>query len=105
MTESRSHADAKRRAAGKRGQTEVLLRGSQRLDAMTPGGRATEVERSGSKRALIAAAARLKKSGAKQRVLQVPLKDMGKAARAMRDSGVSGTVKNMSGTRRRSVHF
>ena len=38
-----------------------------------------------------------------QKVLQVPQKDMAKAAKAKQNVGVSGTIKNMGGTRRRSV--
>ncbi len=102
MPETESHKRAKKKAAGKKGQTEKLLKGGGRLDAVTPG-RATEVERSGSKSALRKAARRLKKSRKKQKVLQVPQKDMKKASEAMREEGVSGTVKNMSGKKRRSI--
>ncbi len=102
MPETESHKRAKRKAAGKKGQTEKPLKGGGRLDAATPG-RATEVERSGNKSALRKAARRLKKSRKKQKVLQVPQKDMEKASEAMREEGVSGTVKNMSGTKRRSI--
>lgn len=102
MPETKSHRRAKRTAAGKKGQTEKPLKGGGRIDAVTPG-RATEVERSGSKESLLKAARRLKKSGRKQKVLQVPQKDMDKASEAMREEGVSGTVKNMSGTKRRSI--
>jgi len=49
------------------------------------------------------AAERLKDSAKPQKVLQVPQKDMAKAAKAMQNMGVSGTVKNMGGTKRRSV--
>lgn len=102
MAESESHKRAKRKAAGKSGQTEVLLSGGRRLDAATKK-RATEVERSGTKTGLRKAAQRLKDSGKPQRVLQVPQKDMKKAVDAMREVGVTGSVKNMSGTKRRSV--
>lgn len=102
MAESKSHKDAKAKAAGRAGMTEVPLRGGRRLDAAT-GKRATEVERSGSQSLLEKAAGRLKSSGKTQRVLQVPEKDMDLAAKAMRARGVSGTVKNMGGTKRRSV--
>ena len=101
MPESTTHRRAKKRAAGPRGRTEVPLRGKQRLDALTKGGgRATEVERSGSSAGLSAAARRLKKSGAPQKVLQVPQKDMGNAVKAMRKAGIGGTVKNMGGSKR-----
>ena len=104
MSETRSHRDAKTKAAGKGGRTEVPLSGGKRLDALTVGGgRATEVERSGVPRRLETAAQRLGKSGAPQKVLQVPHKDIGAAAQAMRAQGVSGTVKNLGGTKRRHV--
>ncbi len=78
--------------------------GGKRLDARTQGGgRATEVERSGSAQGLAAAARRLKQTSAPQKVLQVPQKDMNAAAAAMRKVRVGGTVKNMAGTKRRSV--
>ncbi|MYL11826.1 MAG: hypothetical protein F4010_06750 [Cenarchaeum sp. SB0669_bin_11] len=100
MAETRAHHRAKKQAAGPGGRTEVRLRGNRRLDALTKGGgRATEVERSGSTARLNAAARRLKKSGAPQRVLQVPQKDMGAAVTAMRKAGIGGTVKNMGGTK------
>ncbi len=44
-----------------------------------------------------------KDSGKPQKVLQVPQKDMAKAAKAVQNVGISGTVKNMGGTKRRSV--
>ena len=80
MSETRAHRRAKTRAAGLGGRTEVPLPRGQRLDALTKGkGRATEVERSGSATGLRAAAKRLKLSGAPQKVLQVPQKDMSAA--------------------------
>lgn len=104
MAEGQSHRRAKSRAAGRGGQTEAPLPGGKRLDALTrEGRRATEVERSGSPQGLGAAARRLKESGASQKVLQVPQKDMQAAAKAMRKAGVGGTVKNMGGTKRRGV--
>ena len=74
----------------------------RRLDAKL-GNRATEVERSGSPARLRQAARRLKTSGAGQRVLQVPQQDFAKAADAMKQESVTGTVKNMTGTKRRSI--
>jgi hypothetical protein len=86
------------------GAGQVPLSGNRRLDAKTKSGKtATEVERSGSSAGLERAAARLKSSRAKQKVLQVHNQDMGKAVDAMRKVGISGTVKNMGGTKRRSV--
>lgn len=102
MTEAESHKRAKNKAAGKSGETESPLPGNRRLDAKTEK-TATEVERSGSSASLKEAAQRLKDSGKPQMVLQVPNKGMAKAVEAMREAGVSGTVKNMGGTKRRSV--
>ena len=104
MTEKDAHRRAKNKAAGSHGKTEAPLPGNQRLDALTSGGgRATEVERSGTSEGLNLAAQRLKKSGAAQKILQVPQKDMDAAAKALRNVGIGGTVKNMGGTKRRSV--
>ena len=104
MTETRSHYRAKKKAAGRHGKTEVRLAGGRRLDALTNGGRrATEVERGGSRRRLEEAARRLQASGARQKVLQVPQKDMPAAARAMRKVGTPGTVKKLGGTKRQRV--
>ena len=104
MTETPSHRRAKNKAAGRGGRTEVPLPGGKRLDALTQGGgRATEVERSGSAQGLTAAARRLKQTRAPQKVLQVPQKDMDAAAKALRKVGIGGTVKNLGGTKKRSV--
>lgn len=99
MPESKSHKRAKGKAAGK---TEVRLPSGRRLDSRSRG-RATEVERSGSPCLLERAASRLKESRARQKVLQVPQHDIKKAVAAMRKKRVSGTVKNMGGTKRRPV--
>jgi len=104
MGKSQSHKRAQSKAAGRSGKTEVKMPGGSRLDAKTKSGKtATEVERSGDPARLKQAAARLKASRAKQKVLQVPQKDMNTAAEAMKKAKVSGSVKNMGGTKRRSV--
>jgi hypothetical protein len=102
MSESSSHKRAKNKAAGKNGQTEKKLKSGQRLDAKTSK-KATEVERSGLKTGLEKAAKRLKQANTPQKVLQVPNNDIPKAIEAMKKVGVSGTVKNMTGSKRRSV--
>jgi len=102
MPESPSHKRAKSKAAGKAGKTEVKLSRGRRLDAQS-GNKATEVERGGSPQGLIKAAQRLKASGKPQKVLQVPQQDIPKAVKAMQKVRVKGTVKNISGTKRRSV--
>ncbi len=101
MTKSCSHKQAQAKAAGKGGYTEYPLGKGKRLDALTADKRrATEVERCGN---LKEAVKRLKMSGAKQRVLQVPQSDMTAAIQAMKSAGVTGTVKNMTGTKKKSV--
>ena len=99
MAESEAHKRAKKKAAGK---TESPLPNGRVLDSASPK-RATEVERSGTKKGLEKAAKRLKDSRKSQKVLQVPQKDMPKAVKAMENVGVKGSVKNISGTKRRSV--
>jgi hypothetical protein len=103
MSESESHLRVKTRAAGRGGRVEVPISGNRRLDALTRSGRATEVERSGATGGLEAAAKRLRDANAKQRVLQVPQNHIPAAVAAMRKVGVSGTVKNLAGTKRRTV--
>jgi hypothetical protein len=104
MSETPSHKAAKAKAAGRGGQTEVPLHGKRRLDAISAdGGRATEIERSGTTAGLKKAARRLKASGANQRILQVPQSDMPKAVEAMKGIPVSGTVKNLGGTKKIQV--
>lgn len=103
MSETQSHRRAKAQAAGANGDTEVPLSRGRRLDALSEHGRATEIERSGNKAALEAAARRLRAAPASQRVLQVPQPDMPAAVAAMRKVGVHGTVKNMASTKKRSI--
>ncbi len=89
MPESEAHKRAKAKAAGKAGKRAA------RMDT------AIEVVRSGR---LKAAARRLKISGKARKVMQVPLKDMAKAREALRNAGIGGTVKNMSGSKVSQVH-
>jgi hypothetical protein len=101
MSKSPTHKNAQSKAAGKNGTTEAKIKGNQRIDAISANKkRATEVERSGN---LNDAVSRLKNSGASQKILQVPQKDMKRAAETMKQSGIKGTIKNMSGTKRKSV--
>ena len=101
MPKSNSHSRAQAKAAGKGGKTEASIKNGQKVDAMTANKkRATEVERSGN---FAKAAQRLKDSGCPQKVMQVPQKDFDKAVEAMKKAGVKGTVKNMGGTKRKSV--
>jgi hypothetical protein len=102
MAEKQTHKEVKAKAAGPSGKTEVPIKGGRRLDAAT-GGRAVEVETSGSVVRLCQAAQRLKASDRKQHVLVVPQRDMPKAREAMTKVGVRGTVSNLSGTKRTQV--
>ena len=97
MAESQSHKHAKNKALG---ETEVKLPGGRRLDSATPT-TATEVERNTQN--IPKAVKRLKDSGRPRKVLQVPQNLMTDAVEAMKKQGVSGTVKNLSSTKRRSV--
>ena len=102
MSESQSHKRAKAKDAGKSGNTETPLPYKRRLDAETKT-KAVEVERSGDQKKLEKAAGRLKASNKPKKTLQVTQHHMEKADTAMKSRGVSGTVKNVSGTKRRSV--
>ncbi len=102
MSESSSHKRAKSKAAGASGQTESPISRGRRLDAVSRG-KATEIERSGTKAGLGKAVGRLKDSGKPKKVLVVPQKDIPKAVDSMKSRGVGGTVKNMSGTKRVSI--
>jgi len=97
MPESPSHRKAKSGAPGK---PEVLVPGGGRVDSATPK-TATQVERNQSN--LSNSVAKLKVSGRPRRVLQVPQHLMNDAAAEMRRQNVSGTIKNMSGTKRRLI--
>lgn len=97
MSESQSHKRAKAKAPGK---TEVSISRNRRLDSATKK-TATEIERNSQN--LGKAVDRLKDSRRSRKVLQVPQKDMSNATKAMRQKGVGGTVKNLSGTKRISV--
>jgi|LGVD01.1.fsa_nt_gb hypothetical protein len=97
MSESQSHKRAKAKAPGK---TEVPISRNRRLDSATKK-TATEIERNSQN--LGKAVDRLKDSRRSRKVLQVPQKDMSNATKAMRQKGVGGTVKNLSGTKRISV--
>lgn len=97
MSESQSHKRAKAEAPGK---TEVPISKNRRLDSATKK-TATEIERNPQN--ISKAVDRLKDSGRTRKVLQVPQKHIPKAVKTMRQKGVGGTVKNLSGTNRRSI--
>jgi len=101
MVEKSTHKQTKSKMAGKTGKKEVPLKSGKRLDVMTKH-KAVEVERGTGKR-LVTAAKRLKESRKSQKVLVVPQKSMSSAKKAMKIVGVSGTVRNISGTKRSYV--
>ena len=101
MAEKSTHKRVKSEIAGKSGRKEVPIKGGRRLDVMTKH-KAVEIERGGPSR-LEKAAHRLKDSRKSQKVLVAPSKSMSKAREAMRKVGVSGTVRNISGTKRSYV--
>ena len=104
MSKSQSHKNAQSKAAGKNGRIEHKLKNNKILDAITNSGKkATEVERGGTQKSLESAVRRLRAVRSKQKVLQVPQRDIAKAIEAMKKIGLKGTVKNMSGTKRKSV--
>jgi hypothetical protein len=97
MPESPIHKRVKGKAPGK---VEVPIRGGRRLDSATPK-TATEVERRPS--GIPKAVSRLKSSGRPRKVIQVPQSLMPQAAAELRKQGISGTVTNLSRTKRRPV--
>lgn len=101
MTEKSTHKKVKSQVAGKSGRKEVSIRGGRRIDVMTKY-KAVEIERGGPS-SLEKAARRLKSSRKSQKVLIVPSKSMSKARKVMRKVGVSGTVRNISGSKRSYV--
>ncbi len=99
MSESTTHKTLKGKAVGDTGKVEVKLPSGKRIDVVTKG-RAYEIERSDSIKSLKSAAKRLKESGKAQKVLQVPQKNFSTAQKAMKEVGITGTIKNLSGTKR-----
>jgi len=105
MPEKPSHKRAKRKA-GRGGRTEVPLSRRRRLDAKRKVGRAyraEEIQRTGSMKAFLDAARRLRDSRSKTKILRTRQENMDKAVEAMRKARVKGQVQNMGGTKRKSV--
>lgn len=101
MPKTHRHKTGRDSTTYRSGRVEYSIK-TGRGDIASPK-RAVEIERSGSLSGLQKAATRLKESRRSQKILQVPHKDMNKAVGVMRTVGVSGTVKNMSGTKKRYV--
>ncbi len=97
MPETQSHKRAKAKAPGK---PEVPISRRRRLDSASPK-TATEIERNEGN--LVDAVRRLRDSGRQRKVLQVPQPLIPKARKVMKQEGVGGTIKNLSGTKKISV--
>lgn len=102
MTESQSHKRIKNKAAGRNGRTEVPISRGRRLDAKN-GHRATEIERSGNPQGISKAISRLKTQKNAKKELLVPSKDLDKAKKIAKRSGVNVLIQNLSRSRRRFV--
>lgn len=73
MPESKTHKRIKKKSAGKFGITERKLKYGGRIDSWSKK-KATEYERSGTKKGLTRAIKRLKRSKKQQQILRVPKK-------------------------------
>ncbi len=82
MAESKEHKREKSKAAGKHGKIEAPLKDGRRLDALNSE-KATEIERSGSKKGLQKSVSRLKAIKRKGKELVVPPKDVAKAKKVV----------------------
>ena len=103
MGESKIHNRLKNQAAGRGGQTEVSLPDGKRLDALSPNGVPTEIERGGTTRSIGKAIKRLMQVRSPG-VLKVPQKDMNMAAEVARKKRAAGlTISNLSGTQKRHI--
>lgn len=106
MAESPSHRRYKNKDAGTTGQTEVVLPTGQRLDALSPTGIATEIERSGAqgiKKSVATLKAALDQGIARKARLRVPQPDMAAAYKEMRRQRLGGDLTNLTGTEKRHV--
>lgn len=79
---------------------DVLAIIKKYLNSAVKAKRTTIIERCGN---FNNAVNKLKSSEAKQKILQVPQKDMKLAAKIMKEAGVKGTIENLSGTQRKLV--
>jgi hypothetical protein len=98
MLEIETQRDEKRQASEPSGLNDIILKRGRRPGAGSTH-RATEIERSGDPERIQLAVLRLKNSERPQKVLQVPHSHVPLAAYTMWNLGMSGTVKNLSGTK------
>lgn len=103
MPESEAHKRLKRKAAGKKGQVEKRIARGKRLDALSRGGVATEVERGKTKEHILKALRKLKTQTNRKKTLQVYSSVLDKAKELAKKEGMNVTIWNLSKTRRRIV--
>ena len=106
MPEKPRHKQLKRKDAHKTGNTEYVLDSGARLDALSPTGIASEIERSGSagiRKSVSSLKEALNTGIARKARLRVPQKDMDSARKEMRRQRVGGELTNLSGTNKTRV--
>lgn len=101
MPESQRHKYYKRKDAHTTGETEYPLPSGRSLDALSPTGIATEIERSG-KPGIMKSVGALKEAIdegiARKTRLRVPQQDMDFAYEEMRRQRLGGELTNLTGT-------
>lgn len=100
MSESFRHKQLKRKDAHGIGRTEATLPSGARLDALSPTGIATEIERSGHpgiKKSVSTLKEALDAGIARKARLRVPNEDLDAAFNEMRRQRVGGELTNLSG--------
>lgn len=103
MAKQDRHRQLLNKEAGKTGETEVVLPSGSRLDVLTRRGIGTEIELGSDPQKIRMAASRLKEalnSGiARKVVLKVRQPSIPNGVKAMKKSGVQGTVSNLKGSK------
>jgi hypothetical protein len=101
MSESFWHKQLKRKDAHGTGTTEATLPSGTRLDALSPTGIATEIERCGRpriKKSVSTLKEALNSGVARKARLRVPNQDLDTAYKEMRLQRVGGELTNLSGS-------
>ena len=102
MSESKSHRNLKNRLAGPKGTTEKKISRGRRLDARTAR-KAFEIERSGTSAGISKAISRLNSQKTAKKELRVPNAHLNLAVKTAKSKGTNVTIKNLSGTKRRTI--
>lgn len=101
MAESQRHKQLKRKDAHSTGKTEKKLPSGRRIDALSPTGIATEIERSGRpgiKKSVTTLKKAVNSGIARKARLRVPNKDLDVAFKEMRRQRVGGELTNLGRT-------